>query len=98
MVIETLLVKEAGLDLADLRGETVHETHEEPRTGVLAWVRSKLPGMDRGTVTRHVSRETPGMTEREVLQRWLLHNEHERMIEEEEKKAANKAESQARTQ
>lgn len=98
MVIETLLVKEAGMSMTDLRGETVHETHEEPASGLLAWVRDKLPGLSRGTVTRHVRRETPGMSEREVLQRWLLHNEHERMIQEEEKKAANKAEHKARSQ
>ena len=97
MAIETLLVKDAGYALAEVRGERRHYTEEEPRTGVLAWLRDKLPGMTRGTLTRHVTERTEGMSEREVLQRWVLHDEHEKMKEDKADKEAQKARSKANT-
>lgn len=48
------------------------------------------------SVTEHVI-ETPGMTEREVLQRWVLHDEHERMKEDEAEKEQRRAKRRANT-
>jgi hypothetical protein len=95
MVIETLLVKDAGYSLPAVRGETRHVTEETPCTGVLAWLRDTLPGMERGTVTRHVTERTEGMSEKEVLQRWVLHDEHERIKEEKAAKEGKKARQRA---
>lgn len=98
MVIESLLVKDAGYALTDLRGERRHYTEERPRTGVLAWLRSKLPWTERGTLTTEYVEETEGMTEREVMSRLVLHEEHEKMKKESAEDNARKAERRAKSQ
>lgn len=138
MAIETLLVKDAGYDLREIRGSReVHRLTEEPdglvaalgrvtpRTarlamacvvglGLLLSVESALVAplvasvalgvalhavgeLDaEESVTEHVIEE-PGMTEREVLQRWTLHDEHERMKEDEAEKEQRRAKRRANT-
>lgn len=136
MAIETLLVKDAGYDLREIRGSReVHRITEDPdglvaalgrvtpRTarlamaccmglGLLLSVESGLVAplaasvalgvalhavgeLEAGeSVTEHVIEE-PGMPEREVLKRWVLHDEHERMKEDEAEKEQRKARQRA---
>lgn len=141
MAMETLLVKDAGYALREIRGEReVHRITEEPaglvatlgrvtpRTarlatvgvvglGLLLTAESGLVGplvasVLLGVVLHRVGEfdaeatetvhevERPGMTEREVHQRWVLHDEHEQMkkdrAEKERKKAERKAKSKGK--
>ena len=96
--LEMVLVKEAGYNLADIRGERTERVETVEREGVLATLRRILPWCSPPTPrVRHVVEETPGMSRKEVLGRVVQHDEHERMRKEDAEAQARKAERRAKS-
>lgn len=83
-VIETMLIKEAGFTLRDIRGTRTKSVTYHDRTDVIARLRRWCPFLeDPSPVAEATLEETPGMSEQETLRFLVYHDEIEEIKQEE---------------
>lgn len=91
-VIETMLVKEAGFTLRDIRGTESRSVEERPRTDVVARIRRWCPFLEDPEPIRTYSVEKePGLSEKEVLRLLVFHDEMEEIKKEEHEDSMREA-------
>ena len=97
--LELVLLKETNLTRTDFQGRRVRERETREPRGFFARIRAFVPGLSRSQpiITEREWVE-PGMSEREVLEYLVLHDEHEQMKDERAKAEARRAKQQARSQ
>lgn len=89
--MEMFLVKDAGLTLDEIRGRSETEVRWKKPTDVVSRLRDWLPWFDDPEpVAEVVEREEPGMSEKEVHQFAILHDEQEKIRQEKAEEEANK--------
>lgn len=95
-MIETLLTKETGMTLQDIRGWDETTVRTEKRRDFIAAVRRLLPWVSNPEPKQIVERTSvPGLSEKEVMRRLVIHDEHEEMKEEEAEKEEKRARRKA---
>jgi len=91
-VIETMLVKEAGFTLRDIRGTESHSVEVRDRTDLIARVRRWCPYLEDPDPVREVTVEKePGLSEQEVLRYLVYHDEMEEIKEEKREESMREA-------
>jgi hypothetical protein len=91
-VIETMLVKEAGFTLRDIRGTESRSVEVHERTGLVARFRRWCPYLeDPDPIRKETVEKEEGLSEQQVLRFLVYHDEMEEIKEEKREESMREA-------